>query len=166
MNAKPKVKHRTGSAETINPDHVVMHRLIVAGVLVTLVAAVLTSWNGLAFVASWQMLPEPFRWLTPVMIDVPLVVLTCARGALRKRGVRARGMLGGIIALTAYSSLANLAHTVDLAGFATVPAVVGGVTNALAPWLILAMTEVLWLVVTRPPRAVPVKPKPRRKPTT
>ncbi|KQR90992.1 hypothetical protein ASF93_08735 [Microbacterium sp. Leaf347] len=160
------MKHRTGSAETINPDHIVMHRLIVAGVLVTLIAAVMTSWNGLAFVASWQELPESLRWLTPLMIDVPLVVLTCARGALRKRGVRARGMLAGIIALTAYSSLANLAHTVDLAGFSSVSAVVGGVTNALAPWLILAMTEVLWLVVTRAPRPAPAKPKPRRKPAT
>lgn len=150
--ARPKTRHRTGSAATINPDHVRMHRLIVWGVVVALVAAILTSWNGLVAVAVWQRLPEDLLWVTPVMVDVPLIVLTLARGALRKRGIRARGLLVGIIGLTVFSSAANALHTIAIAGFDSIPAVVGTATNALAPWLILAMTDVLWLVVTRPIR--------------
>lgn len=147
-----KTRHRTGAAATINPDHIGWHRLILVGVIGTLLAAVLTSWNGLVFVARAQLLGDWLLWLTPIMIDVPLIVLTMARGALRKRGIRARGLLVGIIALTVFSSTANGLHTIAEGGFDTIPAAVGTVTNALAPWLILAMTEVLWLVVTRPIR--------------
>ncbi len=155
---KPKTRHRTGAAETINPDHIGMHRLIVVGVVITLGAAVATSWNGLMFVAGWQLLPEYMRWVTPVMIDVPLIVLTLARGALKKRGVRARGLFLGIVGLTLYSSAANFAHTVDGRAIADPGVVMGALTNALAPWLILSLTEVLWLVVTKPIKPKPVKP--------
>lgn len=160
-----KVRHRVGSAETLNADDVRMHRAIVVGVAVSLLAAVITSWNGLMFVAEWQLLPEPWRWLTPVMIDVPLVVLTLARGALRKRGVRASGLLAGIVFLTVFSSAANLAHTLDGRPLDELSVWVGAVTNALAPWLILSMTEVLWLVITRPERrpAAPSKKAPARR---
>lgn len=151
-----RVKHRIGSAAAINPDHIRMHRVIVAGVVVTLGAAIATSWNGLVFVGHWQLLPPEAHWLTPVMVDVPLIVLTLARGALRKRGIRAPGMLVGIVAMTSISSAANAAHTVALAGWGTLPAVVGTLMNALAPWLILAMTDVLWLVITKP-----IKPRRR-----
>jgi hypothetical protein len=126
-----------------------MHRLIVAGVLVALGAAVATSWSGLTFVAQWQLLPVYLLWLTPVMIDVPLIVLTLARGALAKRQVSARWLLVFIVGLTLFSSSANFAHTVDASGFGSLPAYVGSAMNALAPWLILLMTEVLWLVTTR-----------------
>jgi hypothetical protein len=156
---KSKTRRRTGAATTINPDHVGIHRLIVVGVATSLLAAVLTSWNGLAFVAGWQLLPVGLLWLTPVMVDIPLIVLTLARGALRKRGIRARGLLLGIVALTVFSSGANALHTIATTGFDSIPAVVGTTTNALAPWLILAMTEALWLVVTRPIRP----PRPRVK---
>lgn len=158
-----KTKHRTGAAETINPDHIRMHRLIVGGVTLTLLAAVLTSWNGLNYVGRLQLLGW-FAWLTPLMVDVPLIVLTLARGALRKRGIATPGFLRGIIALSAFSSVANFLHTTSENGvfdllFArqwgeAIPLALGALTNALAPWIILGMTEVLWIVVTRP-----IKPK-------
>jgi hypothetical protein len=160
--SKAKIKHRTGAAATINPDHVGMHKLIVAGVIVTLFAAVVTSWNGLVWVGAQQLLPLLFRPTTPVMIDVPLIVLTLARGALAKRGIDARGLLVGIFALTAFSSAANLLHTVAIGGLGSIPAALGAATNGLAPWLILAMTEVLWLVVTRQPR--PSRPRAAKQP--
>jgi hypothetical protein len=153
--------HRTGAADTINPDHIGMHRVVVFGVMVTLAAAVLTSWTGLLWVAEQQLLPSQLLWVTPVMIDVPLIVLTLARGALKKRGIEKRRLLVGIIALTLFSSVANLLHTIAETGFSTIPAVLGALTNALAPWLIVAMTEVLWLVVTKPIR--PPKPRGRMK---
>lgn len=153
-----RTRHKTGAGAALNPDNIRMHWLIVAGVVVTLSAAIATSWNGLVFVGQWQLLPDGLHWLTPVMIDVPLVVLTLARGALRKRGIRAPGMLAGIVAMTTISSAANAAHTIALAGWQHMPGVVGTLMNALAPWLILAMTDVLWLVITKPI-------KPRRKGT-
>lgn len=140
--------HRTGQSETINPDNIRMHRAIVAGVIVSLAAAVATSWSGLTFIAGWQLLPLELRWLTPVMIDVPLIVLTLSRGALAKRGVEARWILVFIVGLTAFSSFANIAHTIDGAT-AELSVYVGAATNGLAPWLILLLTEVLWLVITK-----------------
>lgn len=144
--------HRTGAADTINPDHIGMHRVVVFGVIITLAAAVITSWTGLLWVAEQQLLPPQLWWVTPVMIDVPLIVLTLARGALKKRGIEKRSLMVGIIGLTLFSSFANLLHTIAETGFGTIPAVLGALTNALAPWLIVAMTEVLWLVVTKPIR--------------
>jgi hypothetical protein len=151
--------HRTGAADTINPDHIGMHRVVVFGVIITLAAAVITSWTGLLWVAEQQLLPPQLWWVTPVMIDVPLIVLTLARGALKKRGIEKKRLMVGIIALTLFSSVANLLHTIAETGFDTIPAVLGALTNALAPWLIVAMTEVLWLVVTKPIRP----PQPRKK---
>lgn len=158
--SKPKIKHRTGAATTINPDDVRMHRVIVAGVAVALLAAILTSWNGLVYVGAQQLLPWELRWVTPLMIDVPLIVLTLARGALAKRGIKTKGLFVGIIGLTVFSSIANLLHSVAVGGVATIPAVLGATTNGLAPWLILAMTEALWLVVTRQPRPARARTKP------
>ena len=159
-------KKRTGATSVINPDALWMHYAILGGVTVTLLAAIAVSWNGLMWVGDQQNLPATLWWLTPVMVDVPLVVLTFARGALAKRGFRTPGILVGIFALTIYSSAANLAHSVSLTGLPTAdptaPGVVlGASTNALAPWLILSMTEVLWLVATKakpakPPTATPV----------
>lgn len=173
MSAR-RVRHRTGAGSAVNPDHVGWHYAIVFGVLVTLGAAIAVSWAGLTWVGTKQGL-GPLRWLTPVMIDVPLVVLTLARGALRKRGIDKPAIFRGILALTIYSSAVNVLHSLSVADWsrvdvsstdaliASVPAlieiVVGAVTNGLAPWLILGLTEVLWVVVTKP-----IKPrsKPRR----
>lgn len=148
--SKPKRPvHRTGQAETINPDNIRMHRTVVAGTIVSLSAAVAVSWSGLTFIAGWQLLPPMLLWLTPVMIDVPLIVLTLSRGALTKRGVQARWILWFIIALTAFSSFANIAHTIDGQDATELSVRVGAATNGLAPWLILLLTEVLWLVITK-----------------
>lgn len=149
-----KNPRRTGAAAAINPDSRSMHYLILVLVTLTGLAAVAVSWNGLIYVAEQQQLPSSLLWLTPVMVDIPLIALTLSRGALTKRGIPTAGILVGIFALTTYSSLANLAHTL-----AVVPApkdfasglntVLGASANALAPWLILAMTEVAWLVLTQ-----------------
>lgn len=148
MTAKPKTRRKTGAATTINPDHINMHKLIVAGVVASLAAAVVTSWNGLAFIAEEQGL-APFTFVTALMIDVPLIVLTLARGALTKRGIQSRWLMVFIIGLTSYSSLANWTHSLATRGIDTPATLQAAVTNALAPWLILLMTEVLWLVTTK-----------------
>ena len=162
------LSRRTGAGAAINPDHVMMHRLIIFGVTVALAAAVLTSWNGLILVGQWQLLPSDLRWLTPVMVDVPLIVLTLARGALRKRGIAAKGLLWGIVALTVFSSTANALHVIAETDGASIQVVIGALTDALSPWLILAMTEVLWLVVTKPIKARKArgKSKSARRPRT
>jgi hypothetical protein len=114
-----EVRHRTGAGARINADHIVLYRLIVLGIVATAFAAILTSWNGLTYVAQWQHLAPQFRWVTPVMIDVAIVVFTL--GALAKRS-RGEGLLlfqVGAYGLTGISSAANFLHTVALGGLGT-----------------------------------------------
>jgi len=84
------------------------------------------------------------------MIDVPLIVLTLVRLALKSRGERSSQLFWLALGLTAFSSVANFLHTTEIGGLASVGAWVGSITNAIAPFLILMMTEVLGMVVTRP----------------
>jgi len=154
---KKRKEPLTGDASTLNPDSPFIHYLVLVGVIGALGAAIVTSWNGLLFVAHTQLLDQSIGWVTPVMIDVSLVVLAVARGALKARRVRARGIIWGIVGLTLYSSIANLLHTVseytdggaNPDGLWNYPALLGSATNALAPWVIFALTEVLWIVATK-----------------
>ena len=147
------MRHRTGAGARINPDHINMQRLVVLGVLVAFAASVLTSWNGLVAVAAWQHLAPEWRWLTPLMIDVPIVILTLAGLILRARQESTVLVDIGAFGLTTISSAANFLHTVSLGGLGTFEAWAGACINALAPFLVLMSTEVLGGLITRSRRA-------------
>lgn len=147
-------KHRTGAGARINADHIWLYRLVVAGILVAAAAAVITSWNGLVFVAEWQGLPSELRPVTPVMIDVPIIVLTLGALAKRSRGESPALFLVLALALTGVSAAANFLHTVAQRGLDDYADWGGAILNALAPGLVLLTTEVLGSLVTRPKRAV------------
>ncbi len=145
-----RVKHRTGAAARKTADTPFNYFAVRVGVLITLAAALVTSWNGLMFVAGWQGLVGWWQIVTPLMIDAPLVTLTVIRLILIARGQSANAVTVLAYALTAYSSFANFAHSVDANGLDTLGDYVGAATNSIAPWLILAMTEVLGYIMAKP----------------
>lgn len=160
-------RHRTGAGARINADSIVMYRLIVAGIIATALAAVVTSWNGLIYVAGWQGLAPEWRWVTPVMIDVAIVVFTLGSLAKKSRGEKMFLFAFGAYGLTVVSSATNFLHTVALRGLNSFEDITGAGLNALAPLLILLTTEVLGSLITRPkrvPRKKTRKSAVRRRP--
>ncbi len=146
--------HRTGAGARINADHIILYRLIIAGIVATALAAIVTSWNGLTYVAGWQHLAPELRWVTPVMIDVAIVVFTLGALAKRSRGESLLLFQVGAYGLTLISSAANFLHAVALSGLGDFEAYTGAALNALAPLLILLTTEVLGSLITRPKRVM------------
>lgn len=156
---------RTGAGARINADHIGLYWLIVGGILATAAAAIVTSWNGLIFVAEWQGLPFQWRWVTPVMIDVAIIVFTLGSLAKKSRGESLVLFVLGAYGLTAISSAANFVHTIALrGGLSNYEDWTGAALNALAPLLILLTTEVLGALVTRPKRQPKRRKVKRRTP--
>jgi hypothetical protein len=155
--------HRTGAGARINADHIVLYRLIILGVVAAAAASIFTSWNGLVYVAEWQGIPTAWRGVTPVMIDVPIVVLTLGALAKRSRGESPKPFLALAIVLTALSSSANFMHTVALRGLADYTGWSGAILNAIAPALVLLTTEVLGALITKPKRMRRPSTKRRRR---
>ncbi|CAB5219288.1 Protein of unknown function DUF2637 [uncultured Caudovirales phage] len=141
---------RTGAQTRINADNIWLYRFIALGVVAGALAAFATSWAGLLYVAGWQALPAEWQWLTPVMIDIPIVVLSLGALAKRSRGENQWWFLAFAIFLTLLSSAANFAHTVAVAGLNDYTNWIGALLNGLAPAFVLLTTEVLGSLVTRP----------------
>ena len=147
--ARP-TRARTGAQTRINADNIWLYRFIALGVIAGALAAFATSWAGLLYVAGWQALPTEWQWLTPVMIDIPIVVLSLGALAKRSRGENQWWFLAFAIFLTLLSSAANFAHTVAVAGLVDYTNWIGALLNGLAPAFVLLTTEVLGSLVTRP----------------
>jgi hypothetical protein len=149
-NTKRPSRARTGASTRINADNIWLYRFIALGVVAGALAAFATSWAGLLYVAGWQALPSEWQWLTPVMIDIPIVVLSLGALAKRSRGENQWWFLAFAIFLTLLSSAANFAHTVSVRGLADYTNWIGAILNGLAPAFVLLTTEVLGSLVTRP----------------
>lgn len=143
-------RSRTGASARINADNIWLYRFIAVGVIAGALAAFATSWAGLLYVAGWQALASEWQWLTPVMIDIPIVVLTLGALAKRSRGENHWWFLSFAVFLTLLSSAANFAHTVAVRGLNDYTDWIGASLNALAPAFVLLTTEVLGSLVTRP----------------
>lgn len=147
-----KVRHRTGAGARFNPDNIWLYRAVNVGVVLTALAAVLISWQGLVYVASWMELQGPWRALVPIMIDLPIVVFTLA--TLSKKGRGEAYILLALVAylLTAVSAAANFLHVTAVRPLDTMEGWVGAILAALAPMLVLLTTEALGTLITKPPR--------------
>lgn len=143
-------RSRTGASARINADNIWLYRFISIGVIAGALSAFATSWAGLLYVAEWQALAPEWTWLTPVMIDIPIVVLSLGALAKRSRGENHWWFLAFAIFLTLLSSAANFAHTVAVRGLNDYTDWIGASLNALAPAFVLLTTEVLGSLVTRP----------------
>lgn len=146
----PKKRSRTGAQSRINADNIWLYRFIALGVIAGALAAFATSWAGLLYVAQWQALPNEWQWLTPVMIDIPIVVLTLAALAKRSRGENHWWFLAFAVFLTTLSGVANFAHTAAVRGLTDYTGWIGALLNTFAPAFVLLTTEVLGSLVTRP----------------
>lgn len=160
-NAEPAVKttksgrHRTGAGARMNADALVLYRAVNAGVIIAAAAAIGVSWSGLYAVGAWLLLEPTWAWLVPVMIDVPIVVMTLGMLAKRSRGESLWLMSIAAYGLTAVSSAANFIHVAadERTDMTTVQGWLGSGVAGLAPMLVLLTTEVLGSLVTKPPRA-------------
>ena len=145
-----RVRRVKGAQARINADNIWLYRFISLGVIAGALSAFATSWTGLLYVAGWQALPNGWEWLTPVMIDIPIVVLSLGALAKRSRGENHWWFLIFAIFLTLLSSAANFAHTVSVNGLRDYTDWIGATLNGLAPAFVLLTTEVLGSLVTRP----------------
>lgn len=142
----------------------VLYAGVLVGSIVTALAAVIVSWTGLLHVAGWQELPEDRLWATPVMIDVALIVCEFAYVVQKYRGNRSVLPRRLSVLLTVVSSGANFLHTVEArGGINDYTDFVGALLNGLAPWLILAMGEIIaGLIEKRVPAARGTAPASRK----
>jgi hypothetical protein len=148
-----KVRHVTGAGARIGGDHIALWWIEVFGTVGIALAAFATSVTSLLSVASWQHTPEVLHFLTPVMIDLPIAVFATMTITFKHREQRAPMWFARMLSftLTAFSSVANFLHTVDVSGgIRGYEDAVGACFNAAAPWIVLACTELLGHLITRP----------------
>jgi hypothetical protein len=144
---------RTGAGARFNPDNIGLYRAVNAGVIITALAAIAISWQGLTAVGGW-FLPDYAAWLLPIAIDVAIVVFTLATLARRARGESIVLLLIGAYGLTGVSAAANASHVFlePNPALGHVEVIIAATLAGLAPLLILLTTEVLGTLITKPPR--------------
>lgn len=147
-----KTRHRTGAGARINADSIILYRLVLAGVILTALAAFAVSWTGLLAVGGW-FLPTTIAWIVPVMIDLPIAVMTLGLLGRRSRGESVLLMSIAAYGLTAVSAAANLLHIAESMPLNTIRGGFSGFLAALAPMLVLLTSEILGALITKPPRA-------------
>lgn len=143
---------RTGAGARMSGDAFGLHLVVQIGVIVIAIASFTISFTSLLDVARWQETPEVLHFLTPVMIDAPVVVLGAATIIFKHREQLAAMHLvrTGSVVATAYSSAANFLHTVSVRGLDTYEDWIGATFNASCPWWVLVCTEILGHLITRP----------------
>lgn len=147
-----KVRHITGAGARKSGDHIALFAIEVAGTIAIALAAFTVSVTSLLAVAEWQRTPDVLHFLTPVMVDLPVVVFTTMTITFKYREQLAPKWFARILAfvLTTFSSIANFLHTAEVGGLGTYEAWVGACFNAAAPWIVLCCTELLGHLITRP----------------
>lgn len=162
--------HRTGAGAAINPDSIWMFRFVAIGVFIVFAASVTISSFGLYAVGIAQGLPPNVAWVTPVMIDVPILVFTGAALIQKRRGNRFARVFAsfGVGFMTLVSAILNYLHSYYAIGIDTIEGATGTAVNTLAPVLIFMSTETLVFLVTKqaPAPRAQATPAPRKKSTT
>jgi hypothetical protein len=148
----PRTHHKTGAGARIGGDHIALQYVVIAGVVLTALASFTISFTSLLAVAEWQATPEYLAFLTPLMVDLPVVVFSVATIMFRHREQRGGEWAARALAIvmTAVSSSANFLHTASVRGLDGYEDWIGASFNALAPILVLCCTEVLGGLITRP----------------
>jgi hypothetical protein len=144
--------HATGKGFRIGGDHPSLHWIVVIGTILTGLASFTISFTSLLAVAVWQRTPEEIHVLTPVMIDLPVIVFSVATMIFKHREQRGAMWFARILSwfVTALSSGANFLHTASIGGLDTYEDWIGAGFNGLAPIFVYCTTEILGSILTRP----------------
>lgn len=149
---RTKTRHATGSGMRQGGDHPVFHVIAVTGTIIVALASFALSVFSQLAVAVWQRTPETMRFLTPIMVDAPIVVFST--GVIifkaREQPIPEWTCRALALAMTTIASANNFLHTVEVGGLADYTAWIGASLNALAPWLVYACVEVLGALLVRP----------------
>lgn len=143
---------RTGAGARINADNIWVYRAIVILVIAVGLSGIVMSWSGQLYIAPWFQLPDVLAWTVPVAFDVPVATLALASLAMKSRGRDgvARWFVTIAVVFTVLSAAANFLYVADHSHLANYQAWTGAVGKAVAPFITLAMTEVLGALITRP----------------
>lgn len=146
-----KRTRRTGSGARINMDSIVVYRMVAAIVVLSALAAVIASWDGLLYVSAWLMLPAYLSWILPVMIDLPISGLALGALSLKSLG---RPFTAGLFTATAIvfvalAGAANFLYVVSARGLDDFTDWTGAIAKGLAPAITLVMTEALGALIAK-----------------
>lgn len=137
------IRNRTGSGNTINPDNVVIHYVVLFLLAAVVAATFIGSADGLLHAAGW-FLPVQLQWTVLVAVDVFLIACLFATLAMRRR--RAYSATVVLVVLTVllviYSSAMNWTYVEQTIGIDTTIGLWSAMTKAAMPWLLLASLEV------------------------
>jgi hypothetical protein len=144
--------HATGRGYRVGGDHPALHWIVVVGTILTGIASFMISFTSLLAVAVWQRTPKEFHALTPVMVDLPVIVFSVATMIFKYREQVGAMWFARILSwfVTALSSGANFLHTASISGLATYEDWIGASFNGLAPIFVYCSTEILAALITRP----------------
>lgn len=152
-------KHATGAGMRQGGDHPVFHVIAVTGTIIVALASFALSVFSQLAVAVWQQTPSYMHFLTPIMVDAPIVVFSTGVIIFKAREQPLPEWICRALALamTTVASANNFLHTVEVGGLADYTAWIGACLNALAPWLVYACVEVLGALLVRPkPKNTPL----------
>lgn len=151
---QPQRHHATGAGMRLGGDHPAFFYIEVIGTIAVAVAAFTISVTGLLAVARWQHTPDLLHFLTPVMVDLPIAVFTTMTITFKYREQLLPMWFARILSFVfaGFSSVANFLHTASVGGLDGYEAIIGATFNGVAPLIVLACTELLGHLITRPKR--------------
>lgn len=166
--------NRTGAGAAVNPDRLGFFYAVAVAVGVVFLASAVISFNGLYAVGLEQGLHPDLAWVTPIMLDVAILVFTMASLIQRRRGNRGQRIFAVIsVAWVTLTSMGlNFLHSYYAVGIDTPMQIAATFVNTFAPASIFVTTELLVGLVIKPPPApreprarAAAKPKARKKPS-
>ncbi len=169
LKRKPPRERRTGAAARMNPDSIVIARIVMWGVFCFALAGFVASFGGQYAMAPYTQLPQPLWGFVPFAIEAPVLLLTLVVAVLRRRKQSVRMPWFMMIALTALSSAVNVLHIVIESGMLELGDYVGAVVMGLIPWIVLYLFKEFVRLAVKPTGEAPdptAAPAPVRKPTT
>lgn len=161
INEPPPVETpRRRTAARIDPDDIRVFWAVLTLVLIVSLAAASASFAGQVAMAAFTGLPPWLRFVVPLFIDLPIMVVSFLIPVFRARGESVTTSWIMLGTLTALSSAINTVHVLLVNGILegaplTVEAVTGAVVMGLAPVAILvSFEEVIRLAVHRPEKEI------------
>lgn len=164
IRRKPPRERRTGAAARVNPDDIRVFYGVLAGSLLLPLFTFAASFSFQRAFGAYTPLEEWWWWVIPVILELPLVVLTPIILVFRRRHESTVGPWLLMLALTLAAAAINFAHAVTEQGLATATDWLGASFIASWPILTLVTFKFFTRLAVKPEPKTP-EPTPARKPT-